>query len=131
MSLDNQQALIPCPNTPTFDLSALLTVFRDIAGALTILPDIAASLRQIANGVTPVETELVGTDYIAAKRGFTVTYVAQMAREGKIPARCIAARNGDGEKWQFYREKVNEWLGIQKGGAPCRVNVSRKSSRGS
>jgi hypothetical protein len=121
----SDQALIPCPNTTANDATTLLAVLQDIATSLrqanTLKSDVVAVLRQISYALTPVEPELVGTDYIAAKRGCTVIYVAQMAREGKIPARCIASGNGDGDTWKFYREKVDEWLSTQ---------VARKGRKG-
>jgi hypothetical protein len=113
--LDNQHALVP---SPTREKPTLLTVLRDIADSLrqanALKSESNVLLRQVADALTPVEPELVGTDYIKAKRGCTVTYAAQMAREGKIPARCIAAGNGDGDTWKFYRKQVDEWLNTQK-----------------
>jgi len=76
---------------------------------------IAESLERIANALAPAPANIVGSQYVAEKRGVTTTYVAQMARQGLIPKSCIVAGSGDGNYWKFNREKIDQW--IESGGS--------------
>ncbi|MFL5240569.1 MAG: hypothetical protein ACJ8FY_00540 [Gemmataceae bacterium] len=76
---------------------------------------IAESLERIANALAPAPAEIVGSQYIAERRGITTTYVAQMARQGVIPKACIIAGSGDGNYWKFDRKKIDQW--IETGGS--------------
>jgi hypothetical protein len=77
---------------------------------LPLLEDIAASLRRLAEALAPDPGKLVGTGYIAKRLGKTTIYIAEMAREGKIPKKCIAKGTGEGKEWKFIREQIDRWI---------------------
>jgi hypothetical protein len=81
------------------------------------LHDMAASLRRIADAQSriadvhaPAPSEKVGTNYVAGQLGCTVTYVGQMARDGKIPEDCVVPGSGDGKPWKFLRTAIDQWI---------------------
>jgi hypothetical protein len=88
------------------------------AQLLAVLQHLATDVGRIADGIerlaevhAPVPKEKVGTAYIAERLGKTTTWIAQMARESKIPRACIVAGTGlNGTRWSFYREPVDRWL---------------------
>jgi hypothetical protein len=77
---------------------------------LAVLDDIAGSLRILAAAHAPRPGELVGSPYVAKRLGITTVYVAQMARDGKIPKNCILAGTGDGKVWKFHRDRIDRWI---------------------
>ncbi len=67
-------------------------------------------MRAIRQQIAPEPTSIVGTDYVAAQLNLNKQYVAQMAREGRIPKRCIVAGTGWGTPYGFNRKLVDEWI---------------------
>ena len=68
------------------------------------------SAERIATGLNPVVPEVVGTPYLARKVGCTAVWIAQQARDGKIPSSCIVAGTGNGKPWKFHRHELDKWL---------------------
>ena len=71
---------------------------------------IAGALTRIANHFDPPPPDVVDSVYIAKKLGCTTTWVADMARNGTIPASCLVPGTGNGKLWKFYRSKIEKWL---------------------
>jgi hypothetical protein len=83
---------------------------ESIERLLTVLVDIAGSLRLLIEIHTPTPKEIVGTSYVADILDYTPTYVAEMARDGIIPACCTVPGTGNGKPWKFYREQIDKWI---------------------
>jgi len=66
--------------------------------------------RRIADHFDPPPSDIVGTDYIAEKRGCGTQWVSDMARIGMIPVECLVEGSGNGRPWKFYRRKIDKWL---------------------
>ncbi len=71
---------------------------------------IAGALKRIADYYDPPPPDVVDSVYIAKKLDCTTTWVAEMARNGDIPAACIVPGTGNGKPWKFYRSKIEKWL---------------------
>jgi hypothetical protein len=85
----------------------------------TLFGEIASSLRQLTEALCPSSTDKVGSDYVSNKLGCTSVYVAEMARNKKIPSRCIVPGTGNGKPWKFFSQGNRQ--------LDC-VTVSRKPS---
>ena len=57
---------------------------------------LALALTRIADRLDPPPSDIVGTDYPAAKLGCSETWIAEQARSGKLPSQCIVPGTGRG-----------------------------------
>ena len=64
----------------------------------------------VADAIAPQPNDLVGTPYVARRLGCTAVWVAEMARDGTIPAQCVVAGTGNGKVWKFYRDRIDRWI---------------------
>lgn len=71
---------------------------------------IALCLERLADALAPKPPEVVGSPYVARKLGVTTVWVADMARNGAIPKRCIVPGTGLGKVWKFYRVEIDKWI---------------------
>lgn len=72
--------------------------------------ELLSLFRRIADRLDPPPPDVVGSDYIATRLGCTATWIAEQARDGKLPARCIVPGTGRGKPWKFYRSQIDDWL---------------------
>jgi hypothetical protein len=93
----------PSPHRPSIKAEA--TSHRDHWA------DIAADIRRIADHLSPVPPEKVGTTYVAEKLDCTTVWVTEMIHSGKLPAKCVVPGTGNGKKWKFFRARIDEWIG--------------------
>jgi hypothetical protein len=77
---------------------------------LEVMWQIVKSLERLADALAPLPKDFVDTTYIGDKLGYTLVYVAEMAREGRIPKSCIVPGTGNGKPWKFFREPTDKWL---------------------
>jgi hypothetical protein len=70
----------------------------------------AAALERIANKLDPPPPDVVGTEYVAERLGCTATWIAEQARDEKLPSRAILPGTGHGKPWRFYRSEIDAWL---------------------
>lgn len=87
----------------------------DTVGAATdrfnvVVERLTAVLERIANKLDPPPPDVVGTEYVAERRGCTATWVAEQARDGRMPSHCIVPGTGHGKPWRFYRSEIDSWL---------------------
>jgi hypothetical protein len=78
--------------------------------SLACWSSIAKSLERIAEALDPKPPEYVDGPYVAGRLGLTTTRVAQMARDGIIPASCVVPGTGDGKPWKFVRSHIEAWI---------------------
>ena len=71
---------------------------------------IASQLTRIADHFNPPPSDIVDSVYVSQKIGCTTTWVADLARNGSIPASYIVPGTGNGKPWKFYRSKIEKWL---------------------
>ena len=71
---------------------------------------IAGALKRIADHFDPPPPDVVDSVYVRQKLGCTTTWVAEMARNGDIPASCLVPGTGNGKPWKFYRSKIEKWI---------------------
>ena len=71
---------------------------------------IAGALKRIADHFDPPPPDVVDSVYLRKKLGCTTQWIADMARNGVIPAACIVPGTGNGKPWKFYRSKIEKWL---------------------
>ncbi len=71
---------------------------------------IAKSLERIAEALAPQPPDNVDGPFVAGRLGLTATRVAQMARDGDIPASCVVPGTGDGKPWKFVRSRIEAWI---------------------
>ena len=71
---------------------------------------IAGALKRIADHFDPPPPDVVDSRYVCDKQGYTTQWIADMARNGGIPAACIVPGSGKGKPWKFYRAKIEKWL---------------------
>ena len=71
---------------------------------------IAKSLERIAEALDPKPPDHVDGPFVAGRLGLTATRVAQMARDGDIPASCVVPGTGDGKPWKFVRSRIEAWI---------------------
>jgi len=74
------------------------------------LEDIAMNFQRLVDFMAPAPAAKVGTKYVADRIGRTQTWVAQLARDEEIPGGCIAQGTGKGEKWTFFRDRIDKWI---------------------
>jgi Helix-turn-helix domain len=71
---------------------------------------LADHLRRIADHFDPPPPDKVGSDYVAARLGCTTTWIAELVRQGEIPASCVVVGTGNGKPWKFHRTRIDEWI---------------------
>jgi hypothetical protein len=74
---------------------------------LNILAD---SAERLSAHLTPAQSEIVDSGYVAGKLGCTTTWVSEMTRAGRIPKTCVVPGTGKGKLWKFYRGKIDAWI---------------------
>lgn len=67
-------------------------------------------VRRIGDQRDLATPDKVGTDYVANRLGWTAIWVAEQARDGRIPADCVVTGTGNGKPWKFYRRKIDAWI---------------------
>jgi hypothetical protein len=77
---------------------------------VAVLDALLREVKRIADHFNPPPPNVIDSNYVARRMGRTPTRIAQMAREGLIPASCVVPGRSDGEAWRFYRDRVEEWL---------------------
>ena len=70
----------------------------------------ARSVARIADALAPPPPDIVDSVYVAGRLGCTTTWIADQARSGDIPRRCIVAGTGRGKPWKFHRRAIDEWI---------------------
>jgi hypothetical protein len=75
------------------------------------LSAIADRLGRLADALAPQPESIVGTPHVARRLGCSTVWVAELARQGRIPKGCLVPGTGNGKPWKFYRNKIDEWLG--------------------
>jgi hypothetical protein len=70
----------------------------------------ARSIARIADALDPPPPDIVDSTYVARRLGCTTTWIADQARSGDIPRRCIVAGTGRGKPWKFHRGPIDEWI---------------------
>ena len=71
---------------------------------------IADRLGRLADALAPQPESIVGTPHVARRLGCSTVWVAELARQGRIPKGCLVPGTGNGKPWKFYRDRVDEWL---------------------
>ena len=71
---------------------------------------IADRLGRLADALAPQPESIVGTPRVARRLGCSTVWVAELARQGRIPKGCLVPGTGNGKPWKFYRARVDEWL---------------------
>jgi excisionase family DNA binding protein len=74
------------------------------------LSSIADSLKRIADHLAPEPEDKVGSPYVAHALGVSRTWVADMVRRGEIPKSCVVEGTGNGKRWLFHRDRIDEWM---------------------
>ena len=88
-----------------------MAVFHELVTRITSSVEVTASaVERIADRLAPQPTDIVDSVWVAEILDCTTTWVADMARQGKIPAACIVPGTGNGKVWKFYRAKIQPWL---------------------
>jgi hypothetical protein len=87
-------------------LGDILASLKDIAASQQI---IAESLQRLADAKAPAK-EKVGTGYVADRQDYSTQYVAQLARDGEIPATCLVPGTGGSKPWKFFRKEIDAWI---------------------
>ena len=75
---------------------------------------IADGLERLLEVLVPKASELVGSEYIAAKLGVSKQWVGKLASNGTIPKNWIAPKISGGRIWKFRRDRVDEWLKVRE-----------------
>lgn len=75
---------------------------------------IAGALTRIADHFNPPAPDIVDSVYVSQKLGCTTTWIADLARNSRIPASCLVPGTGDGKPWKFYRAKIETWITEQR-----------------
>lgn len=78
--------------------------------ALPSIAPLAADLRRIADHFDPQPPEVVGTEYVANRLGCTLTWIADLVRQGEIPRSSIVQGTGNGKPWKFHRHLIDRWI---------------------
>lgn len=71
---------------------------------------IARDVSRIADKLDPPPPDVIDSPTVAARLGCTNTWIADLARRGEIPAKCVVLGTGNGKPWKFFRDKIDEWL---------------------
>lgn len=67
---------------------------------------LADHLRRLADHFDPPPPDKVGSDYVAGRLGCTTTWIAELVRQGEIPASCVVVGTGNGKPWKFHRARI-------------------------
>ena len=81
-----------------------------LSAILAELSAISFSAARIANCLDPPPSQIIDSPDLAKQLGCSTTWIAQMARDRRIPASCIVPGTGGGKPWKFFRARINEWL---------------------
>lgn len=82
------------------------------------LASIAESIKRIADHLVPPPSDCMDSSEVARLLGgCTTTWVAEMARAGKIPKHCVVAGTGNGKPWKFHRGQIERWIEEGRPGA--------------
>jgi hypothetical protein len=71
---------------------------------------VAESLGRIADALAPAPADTVGSPYVARRLGCTTVWVAEMARQGRVPKHCLVPGTGSGKPWKFFRRHIDKWI---------------------
>jgi len=74
------------------------------------MPEVVSDVQRVLNDIAPPPSGVVGTEYVARSLGVSKTWVADLVRNGEIPASCIVPGTGNGRAWKFYRSKLDRWM---------------------
>lgn len=74
------------------------------------LSTLIGEIRRIADALDPPPPDIVDSSYVAGRLGCTTTWVADLARQGKIPINCLVVGTGDGKPWKFRRGAIDVWI---------------------
>ncbi len=74
------------------------------------LSSLIADIRRIADVMDPPPPDIVDSSYVAGRLGCTTTWIADLARQGKIPLGCLVLGTGDGKPWKFHRGAIDAWI---------------------
>jgi hypothetical protein len=108
--VDTPLAASPAAVLPTPADQAVLSYLEGIRSALNRIARRLAPLARLADSLAPPPREIVGTPYVAHRLGQTTTWIADLARQGRIPAKCVVPGTGNGKPWKFYRQRIDDWL---------------------
>ncbi len=75
-----------------------------------LLEHLVVAAERIADRLDPPPPDVVDTPWVAERLNCTTTWVADLARQGKIPPGCILTGTGNGKLWKFHRAKIEAWL---------------------
>lgn len=92
---------------PVFLLERIAAGIEHLASSWT---SIARDVGRIADKLDPPPPNVIDSPTVAARLACTSTWVAEMARRGEIPAKCVVPGTGNGKPWKFFRDKIDEWL---------------------
>jgi hypothetical protein len=71
---------------------------------------IADGIGRLADALAPQPDSIVGTPHVARRLGCSTVWVAELARQGRIPKGCLVPGTGNGKPWKFYRDRIDDWL---------------------
>ena len=71
---------------------------------------LVAEIRRIADVMDPPPPDIVDSSYVAGRLCCTTTWIADLARQGKIPPGCLVMGTGDGKPWKFRRKAIDLWI---------------------
>jgi hypothetical protein len=110
----------PTPNHSENDssqvepLAAIANAIEHLAAILSAihaeLSAVSLSAARIANCLDPPLSQIIDSPSLAKQLDCSTTWIAQMARDRRIPASCIVPGTGSGKPWKFYRKQINDWL---------------------
>lgn len=89
------------------DMAMLHEVLNRIASSVDVT---ASSISRVADRLAPQPSDIVDSVWVAERLDCTTTWIADMARQGKIPAVCIVPGTGNGKVWKFHRGPIERWL---------------------
>lgn len=83
------------------------------AAVVAHIASIAEDIRRIADHLVPPPSAYMDSPELAQRLGCTTTWVAEMARDGRIPKSCIVVGTGNGKPWKFHRAHIEKWLAVR------------------
>jgi hypothetical protein len=103
LSLDLQKPILHPDQLLVVVLAQIQSTLQSIVTRLDPLP-------RLADSIAPAPDDIVGTPHVAARLGCTVTWVAELVRNGEIPKSCVVPGTGAGKPWKFFRERIDQWI---------------------